>query len=582
MSQVQTAALTLVGITLAYIAIVAIVWWLRQPKAPKAPKIPRAPGESRLPKLPRRDREVEAPTEISAARLARISARAPAVPLHEPESEAEAPAFDPAPASVAHAIADDDDTLVAERPEPDASMPAAPTTPDIATVEQRLESLAAAVTHQADRLERQDGDAIAVRLAPQIPPRRHEVATSWLGGRPRLDPGARWPEIREVPGDFVAQIACADLPRGLWDGLGPRSGSFAFFIHPRDGDAAVVHVAEAGDPLDPPHAIDANDSFFAPASVERFGDLMPFTRHAFPEWPVDLVAAEAGDAAARATDSESDPFAARLHRSGYDLADPAWHPFDWDLTLAMAEILAMRIERQWREVEGPSPIEAQREAAARRLGEAGLADAERERLEHQHAALAELAAATDAALATNREARDRAEEIIAIVRDSAHRLPFSAADAGAVMAALHAIRWTKILRRPDPQGRPGAERVESLTLPLTQHHPDAPLWAHDYQRIWFDHAKHLYAAGSGLLPEAARAVFEPWARELAAREAPGIGLPFGSDREADAESHAALLDLPSSGLMSWIFGEGGHLSVAMRKADIAAGRWDRPEVRISN
>ncbi|HMP44991.1 MAG TPA: DUF1963 domain-containing protein [Sphingopyxis sp.] len=576
MSQVQTAMLTLVGITLAYLAIVWIVWRLRQPKAPKAPKLPRAPrapGESRLPKLPRRDREPEAPVEIPVARLARISARPTAESLSEPEGEAAVPAF-AAPAITA-------DTLLAERPDP-APPAAPPSEADRAMVAQMLEAVVAQVEHEADLLERRGGEAVSVRLVPQIPPRRHEVATSWLGGRPRLDPGARWPEIREVPGDFVAQIACADLPRGLWDGLGPRSGSLAFFIHPRDGDAAVVHVTEAGEPLDPPYPIDANDSFFAPSGGLRFGDLIPFARHAFPEWPVDLVAVRPGDADPRGAGAEDAP-GHRLYRTGYDLADPAWHPFDWDLMLAMTEILAMRIERHWREVEGPSPIDTQLAAVERHLGEAGLDPAERERLTNQRTALTELAAAAEAARATNREAQARAEEIIAIVRDSAHRLPFSAADAGAVMAALRAIRWTKVLRKADPEGRPGAERIEGLTLPLTQHHPDAALWAHDYQRIWFDHAKHVYAADPGALPEAARTVFEPWARDLAAREMAGIGhTPFRYVHDYDADSHAVLIELPTSGLMSWMFGDADHLLLTMRKADLAAGRWDRPQIQISN
>ena len=80
--------------------------------------------------------------------------------------------------------------------------------------------------------------ALTLHLVPQIPPRDAISTHSWLGGRPRLDPGAAWPEIREVPGQFIAQIACADLPAGVWDGLGPRRGSLALFIHPRDGDAA--------------------------------------------------------------------------------------------------------------------------------------------------------------------------------------------------------------------------------------------------------------------------------------------------------------------------------------------------------
>lgn len=605
MSEVGTAMLTLGAVTFAYLAIVFFVWRAR--RGPSVPfslsslssfRLPRWPTRSsgsrsageKPPRLPRRTPALDAPAEISAARLARISGKAAPAPetVAAPPPEPAAPQPSPGPAFTPVAPAFAADTLVAEHDAPAA--PPRSTAPDEggrATIGAMLDAMATGVVREADRIEARGSGTVAVRLVAQIPPRTDEARTSWLGGRPRLDPGARWPEIREVPGDFLGQIACADLPRDLWDGLGPRQGSLAFFIHPRDGDIAVVPVAEDGEPMDPPHPPDAGGSFFAPAGGLRFGDLMPFTRHAFPEWPVDLVAVgpEAPGAADDAPGDDDDP-AHRLHRAGYDIADPAFHPFDWALMRAMVDILAMRIERFWREVDGPSPIDTQRASVERRLAQhdAGTRDPlGREGLVAMRDTLDALHAATDAARAANREARARAEEIVAIVRDSAGRLSFSASDAAAVMEALRAIRWTKVNRKPDPEGRPGAELVERLTLPLTEHHPDAPLWVHDYLAIWFDHAKHAYAADPAALPAAARARFEPWARELAAREMPGIGhVPRRYVRDYDADSHATLLELPSSGLMSWSFGDTDPLVLTMRKADLAAGRWDRPLVQFGS
>lgn len=578
MSQVQTAMLTLVAATLAFAVVMVLLWRSTRPAAvPKGPKMPRAaraPGESRLPRLPRRDRspEAAAPVEMSAARLARISARPPIDRLTEPET-----AFAPAP-----------ETLVADR-EPEAPVPAPPSEADREMVSHMLGQMVAQVEQEAGLIARRGTEPVAVRLVPQIPPRRDEIVTSWLGGRPRLDPGTPWPEIREVRGEFLAQIACAHLPADLWDGLGPRRGSLAFFIHPRDGDVAVVHVHEAGDPVDPPHPFDPGGSFFAPDGGIRFGDLMPFARPGFPEWPVDLVAVRPGGGDPRAGEDEGDDetrVGARLYRAGFDLADPAFHPFNWNSMTAMVDILAMRIARFWKEVEGPSPIDTQLASVERRLAKHDAGDKDplgREGLVNMRASLEELHNAAEAARDTNRKARERAEEIIAIVRDSASHMAFSASDAAAVMDALHAIRWTKVNRKKDPEGRPGAERIESLTIPLTRHHPDAPLWAHDYLAIWFDHAKHAYAANPDALPGAARAVLEPWLRDLAAREMPSIGhIPFRYVHDYDEELHATLLELPSSGLMSWAFGDVDHLVLTLRKADLAAGRWDRPLVQVSN
>jgi len=585
MSQVQTALLMLVAATLAFLVVMYVLWRATrpatEPKAPKIPRAPREPGESRLPRLPRRDRsvEVEPPVEMSAARLARISARPSFEPLAEAEPE---PGHGAAPAPEAP-------LLVAEREaEAPAPAPAAPSEADREMVSQMLASMVAQVEHEADLVERRGTEPVAVRLVPQIPPRRDEVATSWLGGRPRLDPGQTWPDIREVPGEFIAQIACAGLPADIWDGLGPRRGSFAIFIHPRDGDVALLHVQEAGEPVDPPHPLDTGGSFFAPNGGVRFGDLMPFTRHAFPEWPVDLVAVRPGDPDPRVDDEDAgdDSVGYRLYRSGYDIADPAFHPFDWDSMTAMVEVLAMRIARYWKPLDGPTPADTQLASVERRLVKHDAGDKDplgREGLVHMRAALEELHRATDAAREANDAARTRAEEIIGIVRDSAPKMAFSASDAAAVMEALHAIRWIKVNRKKDPEGRPGAELIESLTLPLTQHHPDAPLWAHDYLSIWFDHAKHAYAADPDALSDAARTVLEPWLRDLAAREMPSIGhIPFRYVHDYEEERHATLLELPSSGLMSWTFGDVDHLVLTLRKADLAAGRWDRPLVQVSN
>src|SRR3546814_3076376 len=91
----------------------------------------------------------------------------------------------------------------------------------------------------------------------------------------------------------------------------------------------------------------------------------------------------------------------------------------------------------------------------------------------------------------NRAAAASAAEIVAIIRDSADQHPFTAADATAVMAALHAIRWV-------------ADAAASPALPLTRHDPRAPLWVHEYRALLFDHAKHAWCADPSRLSAPAR------------------------------------------------------------------------------
>lgn len=519
MNQVETAALTLAAATLVFLAIVFAVWWMRRPRtAPAAPRTPRAPGESRMPKLSRKAGPEIEHVEIAPSRLARISRKAPLEELGEGE-------YDPAPVADAEPMA----------------------------VETLLEAMAAEVEEEAHRDERPEdpgADAVTLRLVPQIPPRDAISTNSWLGGRPRLSAGMEWPKIDDQPADFLAQVGCADLPPDLWGGLGPRDGALAFFIHRRNYAMRVLHVRDTGTPIAPPFALNDPDGWFGPHGGLGFGDLAAFAVRAFPEWPVDLVAVRPGEADPREEGDPNEPGSA-LYARGYDIADPAFHPFDWGSMTAMVALLEMRLGRLMTEAVPPA------------------------------GASAEDVAGMEQRAAINREARARAEEIIAIVHDSATRMPFSASDATAVMSALHAIHWAKAVRAVDPET--GAERVGTITLPLTTHRADANLWVHDYQTILFDRAKHAWCADPDSLSAPARAFYEPYWRDLAAREMAAMGhVPFRYIHDYDAERDAVLLELPTSGLMSRIFGDCDNLVVTIDKADLAIGDFSKVRVQPSN
>src|SRR3546814_5296385 len=128
----------------------------------------------------------------------------------------------------------------------------------------------------------------------------------------------------------------------------------------------------------------------------------------------------------------------------------------------------------------------------------------------------DLGSANDERAQANRAAAASAAEIVAIIRDSADQHVFTAADATAVMAALHAIRWTHVAAHPDR---------ETLVLPLTRHDPRAPLWVHTYRALLFDHAKHAWCADPSRLSAPARACFAPLWQDLAAREMESMGPP---------------------------------------------------------
>ena len=530
MNQVESAALKLVLFTLAFLAIAFAVWWLRRPRSAHA--APRTPGESRLPRLSRKTNPELQHVEIAPSRLARVSGKAP---LEHPP------------------VIEWDDDPVAPTPEVEPTAAETALESHVADIERqvvRLEKSSPATAPQPVGLEKPDTDAVTLRLVPQIPPRDAISTTSWLGGRPRLPAGTEWPKIDDQSADFLAQIDCAGLPRALWGGLGPRDGTLAFFIHRRKPDMRVLHLRDAGAPVSPPFALNDPEGWFAPYGGLGAGDLAPFAVRAFPEWPVDLVAARPDEADPREVGDADEPGRA-LYDRGYDIADPAFHPFDWGSMTAMVALLEMR------------------------LGELAMENAPVDTASDDEADEAKRRAAV------NREAVERAREIVAIVHDSAARDAFAAGDATAVMAALHAIRWAAAVRTIDPET--GAERTETITLPLTTHRADADLWVHDYQTMLFDRATHAWCANPDHLSAPARALYEPWWQDLAAREVAAMGdEPLHHIADFDEDRDAVLIELPTSGLMSRRFGDGDNLVVTIDKADLAIGDFSKIRVQISS
>ncbi|OHD07088.1 DUF1963 domain-containing protein [Sphingopyxis sp. RIFCSPHIGHO2_12_FULL_65_19] len=523
MNQLESAALKLVLFTLAFLAIIFALWWRRRPRT--VPAAPRAPGEFRLPRLSRKAQAEPDDVEIAPARLARVSGKAPL------QQDARAIEWDDAPIPVATEAETALESHIA----------------DVERQVVRLEKPEAEVAARPAGSEKPETGAVTLRIVPQVPPRDPISTTSWLGGRPRLPAGTEWPRIDDQPADFLAQIDCASLPGALWDGLGPRDGMLALFIHRRKADVRVLHVRDAGTPIAPPFALNDPEGWFGPLGGLGEGELAPFAVRAFPEWPVDLVAVHAEGDDPRDT-GDAGETARALFERGYDIADPAFHPFDWGSMTAMVALLEARLGAL-AGTDAPSADDGETDEAKRRA-------------------------------AINREAAERAREIIGIVHDSAARDAFSAGDATAVMAALHAIRWASMVSTVDPET--GTERTDMITLPLTTHRADANLWVHDYQTMLFDRAKHAWCANPDHLSAPARAFYEPWWQQLAAREMAAMGhKPFRPVADYDADRDAVLIELPTSGLMSRRFGDGANLVITAAKADLAIGDFSRVRAQIS-
>ncbi len=118
---------------------------------------------------------------------------------------------------------------------------------------------------------------------------------SWFGGMPQMPAEQPWPEGPSGKMVFVAQIACADLPRMLWGGIGPRSGWLLLFLDalPVGGEpySRILHIAETGPARHEGSDIEVS---FTWATSRLAGLANPSAAPIFRHVPVELVKSTQG------------------------------------------------------------------------------------------------------------------------------------------------------------------------------------------------------------------------------------------------------------------------------------------------
>jgi hypothetical protein len=164
----------------------------------------------------------------------------------------------------------------------------------------------------------------SARLRPIVPLAAGEDYRSWLGGCPHLPDPFSWPQRDGKPLHFLGQIDCAALPRGIWGGLGPRTGWLAFFVGMAPGICAeVIHAPQLG-PKRTPAA--KSRFYFLPSMLGA----VPEIYDEFPQWPVDVVAY---------ADRDPDPYQPLVKNPALhpeiDLGQAQFQPYDWETFLAL-------------------------------------------------------------------------------------------------------------------------------------------------------------------------------------------------------------------------------------------------------
>lgn len=452
-----------------------------------------------------------------------------------------------------------------------------------------LAGLTAQVQHEQELVAARGKEPMSARLVPQVPVRERDHPKAWIGGGARLPSGMAWPEISGSALQLLAQIDCAQLPAELWGRLGPRRGWLAIFLDPKSLDAKVMHFFEAGDfKPSPPVLQDCNivgcDGY---KRAEASGYTWGFSR-----WLVDIVPVVQGDNDPRQEGRSQ----IRHERYGqrHDVVIEHRWPFDWSTMQMMMDTALAAYERAM--PNGPRDF-LKPEALAK--SEQAITDAERggakaeelARMRVEYDERRAMAAVHEFALENGAAVVERLRALKDQVYSMATNQAFSAEAVAPILADMQAMTWMHKSVPPfyrDGQKLSDIQRLKEgvgvFALPLTTHDPSAaPTWVHDFETRLLDAAKPIYLHDPGVLPAALVADCEKvWSAE-AAREIGGMGhVPWGYVHEFDDDTDVTLIELPSSYLVGWMFGDVYSLVITVKKDDLSRNDFSRPLVQITN
>lgn len=424
-----------------------------------------------------------------------------------------------------------------------------------------LEGVIGQVEREREMMRANERPKPFVRLVPQVPILPSAAPRSWFGGKPSLPAGTRWPICDGKPAAFLAQIDCSSLPPDLWDGAGPRSGWLSFFLGYENGHLAAKDSPH--EPTQPPSPVEF-DWLSLRETPSR--DWTSLVRKAVPQWPVDVVwvsCKEEDPLVQPERDNDNNPHFVQ-YRKGFDLNEPGWKPFDWATTLLMLDTATAHARemarRQQRYLESATKTLQKLSTNPGRHG-----DLEAARKQDQAVRTIQTASAWETCL-------PQVEALRAEVAAEAASRPFAEAWVDDLIATLAAMTM------------PGRDREQTAQAFPTVCPPPAPaVWLTDWATLAQHHATHLYAADPRALPPAWRKKVEEQAAFDAQCEMGAMrDIPDGYVHEFAMASDVTLLQLPTSHLMNWIWGDTYDLVLTALRADLAQGEFGRVKVQITN
>ena len=369
-----------------------------------------------------------------------------------------------------------------------------------------------------------------------------DSAAGWFGGEPKLPQTVAWPEIDGIPLCFLAQIDLAKLPEPIWSGLGPRSGHLVFFNHPNRCAAKVLHVT--GDLVTRSANVPTPDFIWT-------GDAptYPYYRN-FPVAAIEHSGPMPEPVGWLAGHSPKFPHPFGGDAEPLDLTNPQHRPFDETSLADMLALLSDRIDMRLRQCS----IQLDKAPA--------------------DAARAKLLALQDQAALTRKDFDAATQAVSQPSFDSSAVATF--------------VAQVTALPLPHFQMKRGADNtlVDILPSPMTL---GEELCSKSVARTYLGNLdRHLFAVfvkDQSKLPEAQRDRMAQICEFRAAYESGGMShAPHGFiyTEHGPNSANEVLLELPSSQLVGWRWGDAQALVFLINREALQRGSFDEVRVDITN
>lgn len=431
-------------------------------------------------------------------------------------------------------------------------------------------------------------DAWTAVLKAQVPINREAPLRSWLGGRPHLPFGTEWPEVDGARLVFFAGICLEDLGAEIWQGAGPREGWLLVFLHPETHAPHSLHVPSIGTGEDErPEAFRTGYELFSPYGGHPSNDARAArVPRCFAEWPVVIEKhPEVGEGEDRAYAA---PTMAPQAAETMNFAEPALYPVDEFATLAMLDTITDDFTRlhatRYADAEqiiatGRNTVETLRRSLASVL-EAEEPDQDKAETLRQELSQAEaLHNAWVAEVETNSAAEAHLRELAEAVRAHATRNGLKPAEIAQIVQGLSEVPVAWRSR----SGEVGNETITLSERPITEVSPGDLHPGSSMVAVATEHAKHAYSRRPEVLSDQQRAFWEQRFVRDAARPLGKIGgLPVGHVDDFDPQTEALVLELESSNLVGWTFGDTDRLVLTLPREALRDGAWDALKLHISN